>query len=245
MEIKGFIETSLLEWEGKIASVIFLPGCNLRCQYCHAAHLVAHSHHMESISRQAVFGYLCRQNGWIDGVAITGGEPTLYGDELFELIREIRRVPLQVMLETNGTQPDCIERLLEEGLLDAVAMDVKAPLVPEEYARVAQIFVDVGKVRRSIDLIKGSGLPHEFRITLVPGLVGRDELVRMAPDLRGAHTVALQNFQPDHCLEPALHRVLPYAPDELDEFERIMKPVAGRCIVRGRDRAALVRSNAG
>ena len=106
MDIKGFIETSLIEWEGKIASVVFLPFCNMRCRYCHAAHLVNHSSHMESIPRIAVLAYLWRQTGWIDGVVITGGEPTLHGEELIALIRQVREIPLQVMIETNGTQPD-------------------------------------------------------------------------------------------------------------------------------------------
>ena len=245
MDIKGFIETSLIEWEGKIASVIFLPFCNMRCRYCHAAHLAVHSGHLESIPRTVVLAYLWRQKGWIDGVVISGGEPTLHGDELFELIRQIREIPLAVMIETNGTQPDCIERLLDEGLLDAIAMDVKAPLTREDYERVARMPVNVEDIRRSIELIMASGIPHEFRITLAPGVVGREELERMAPVLRGAQKVALQNFRPDHCLDPRLGQVMPYSADELDEFERIMAPAVQTCIARGRDRAALARSSAG
>jgi len=245
MEIKGFIESSLLEWEGKISSVIFLPRCNLRCHYCHAGHLIIHPERTESIPRERVLGYMRRQSAWLDGAAITGGEPTLHGEELLDLIREIRALRLQVMVETNGTRPEWIGRLINEGLVEALAMDVKAPLTAEDYRRVCDVDVDVEDVRRSIDLVKGSGLPHEFRITLVPGLVGEDELRRIMPDLQGARQIALQNFQPEHCLSAELRDVIPYAPEELTAFERITAPVARRCVVRGRDHAALARSRQG
>ena len=118
MDIKGFIETSLLEWEGQLSSVIFLPGCNLRCRFCHAAHLILNPERSESLSRERIFDYLRGQIDWIDGVVITGGEPTLHGDDLRELIAQIRAVPLQVMIETNGTRPDVIEGLVADGMLD-------------------------------------------------------------------------------------------------------------------------------
>jgi pyruvate formate lyase activating enzyme len=244
MEIKGFIETSLIEWEGKIASVVFLPFCNMRCRYCHAAHLVNGSSHMESIPRVAVLAYLWRQTGWLDGVVITGGEPTVHGEELFGLIRQVREIPLQVMIETNGTQPDCIAYLLEEGLLDAIAMDVKAPLTYPDYERVTGMPIRVEDVRRSMELIMASGLPYEFRITVAPGVVGADELRRMAPGLAGARRVAIQNFRPEHCLDSTLCEVMPYSADELGDFAAILRPHVGECIVRGRDRAVAVRSAA-
>jgi pyruvate formate lyase activating enzyme len=238
MEIKGFIESSLLEWEGKIASVVFLPNCNLRCPYCHASHLIIHPERLESLDLGRILDYMRGQRGWLDGVVISGGEPTLHGDELLDLIREFRAVPLQVMVETNGTRPDWVERLIQGGFVDAIAMDTKAPLTPSDYERVAGVPVKVEDVRRSLLLIKESGLPHEFRITLVPGLVGRDELERMLPDLTGAQQVALQNFRPDLCLSEALRSVTPYAPDELESFVGLLSPAVGRVVLRGRDHGA-------
>ncbi|MHC4789699.1 MAG: anaerobic ribonucleoside-triphosphate reductase activating protein [Planctomycetota bacterium] len=244
MQIKGFIPSSLIEWEGKIASVLFLPGCNLRCPYCHAGHLILQPERLESLSREQLFAYMRDHADWLDGVVVTGGEPTLHGEELLDLLKEVRAIPLQVMLETNGTRPEPLARLIEDGLLDAIAMDVKAPLTPEDYRRVAGAPVDVEAVRRSIALIKQSGLDYEFRVTLVPGLVGREELSRMAGDLEGARRVALQNFRPDHCLSAALRSVRPYAPAALDALERIVAPVAERLVVRGRDRAAVAAAGA-
>jgi len=266
MDIKGFIPTSLIEWEGKIASVLFLPNCNLRCRYCHAGQLVCHPDQVDTIPRQEVFDYLRGQRDWLDGVVITGGEPTLHGEDLRELIGQVhwldgvvitggeptlhgedlreligqvRAVPLDVMIETNGTRPEWVGRLLTEGALAAVAMDLKAPLTAADYARVTAAEVDVNDVRQSLRLIRDSGLPHEFRITLVPGLVGRDELERMAPELDGADVIALQNFKPELCLDPALHKVTPYPSEELDALAEIVRPHARRVVVRGRDAAAL------
>jgi pyruvate formate lyase activating enzyme len=242
LDIKGFIESSLLEWEGKIACVVFLPNCNLRCSYCHAAHLILHPERLESLDLARILDYARRQGAWLDGVVITGGEPTLHGEELLDLIGDFRAVPLEVMIETNGTRPQWVERLIEEGFLDAIAMDLKAPLTPDDYARVAGVEVNVDDVRRSVELIKQSGLPHEFRITLVPGLVGRDELERMAPDLAGARQVALQNFRPDFCLSESLRQVAPYTPEELEALVRVIAPSVGRVVLRGRDHAAIAAS---
>ncbi len=242
MDIKGFIESSLIEWEGKIASVIFLPGCNLRCHYCHAAHLVLHPERLESLSRPRILDYMRRQRDWLDGAVITGGEPTLHGDELVALIGEIRAIPLSVMIETNGTRPEWVGRLIRDGLVEAVAMDVKAPLTPEDYERVAGAEVSVEDIRASIRIIKESGLPHEFRITLVPGLVGRAELEAILPDLEGARQIALQNFKPDLCLSEPLRHVTPFTPDELKGMVVLAAADGARVVLRGRDHAASAAS---
>lgn len=245
MEIKGFIESSLLEWEGKIASVVFLPGCNLRCRYCHAGHLVFHPDRLESIPRHRVMAYLARQSNWVDGLVVSGGEPTLHASGLPELLEEARSHGLQTMIHTNGTQPDVLGRLLERDLLDALSMDVKAPLTPDDYRRVVNAPVDVDAVRRSIELVRDSDTDYEFRVTLVPGLVGAQELRRLAPELKGARRIALQNFQPDHCLDRDLRVVAPFGAEQLDEFERMVEPYAERIVVRGRDHAVRARSQAG
>jgi pyruvate formate lyase activating enzyme len=244
MDIKGFIPTSLIEWEGRLASVLFLPGCNLRCHYCHAGQLICNPDRLDTVPREQVFAHLRRQRNWLDGVVITGGEPTLHGEALRGLIDQIRAIPLDVMIETNGTRPEWVGRLIAEGALAAVAMDVKAPLTAIDYSRVAGVEVDVNDVRHTLCLIKDSGLPHEFRITVVPGLIGLDEIGRMAPDLDGADTIAVQNVKPALCLEPALRKVTPYAPEELDAMAEVLRPHARRVVVRGRDAAALAASKA-
>jgi len=236
MEIKGFIENSLLEWEGRLSCVIFLPGCNLRCAYCHAGYLLD-ADKLPTIPRQTVFDALRKHTGWLDAAVITGGEPTLHGEELVEFIQELRDLGVEVMVETNGTRPEFLESLMEDGYLDAVSMDVKAPLTPQDYRRVTGTDVDMGCIRRSIRAILDSGVEHEFRVTVVPGLIGREELARIAPELKGAQTVALQNFQPTHCLSHALCIVRPYMPEQMDALGELMEPFAERVIIRGREHA--------
>ena len=240
MDIKGFIESSLLEWEGRLASVAFVQGCNLRCRYCHAGDLLRPGA-LPTVPREQVLGYLRRQSGWIDGLAITGGEPTLHGQGLLDFIAEVRALDVEVMVETNGTQPDWVERLISEGWVQALAMDVKAPLTVDDYRRITNCEVNVDDVRRSIRRIIDSHIPHEFRCTVVPGLIGREDLDRIAAELVGADTVALQNFEPAHCLDPALHSVEPYMPEEMDELAQAFQAVAGRVLTRGRERALALR----
>ena len=238
MEIKGFIENSLLEWEGKLSCVLFLPLCNLRCRYCHASHLLE-ANLLESISRQQILSYIKRQEGWLDGAVISGGEPTLHGEELLGLLTDIRNAGPAIMVETNGTLPQWVERLVSEAWVDAIAMDVKAPLTADAYRAVTRRDVDVEAVRASIRAIKRSGLPHEFRITLVPGLVGRAELEAILPDLEGARQIALQNFKPDLCLSEPLRHVTPFTADELKGMAALAAAGGARVVLRGRDHAAV------
>jgi pyruvate formate lyase activating enzyme len=242
MEIKGFIENSLLEWEGRLSCILFLPMCNLRCRYCHAAHLLEPSA-LESIPREQVLACMHRNRGWLDGAVITGGEPTLHGEELLDLMRDIHNAGLDVMLETNGTRPEWVERIIEGGWIQAIAMDVKGPLEEESYRNVTGRTVAVDDIRSSMDTIKNSGLPHEFRITVVPGLVGANEIERMKADLAGADTVAIQNFQPAHCLDPALRDIPPYLPREMDAMKDILEGCVQRVVIRGRERGVAARGS--
>ncbi len=244
MDIKGFIESSLLEWEGCVSCVLFLPFCNLRCRYCHAGHLLDPAG-LPTIRRDEALSYMRQNRQWLDGAVITGGEPTLHGEELLELVAEIRAAGLRVMVETNGTRPEWVQRLLVEGQLDAIAMDVKAPLDAVSYRAVTGRAVDVEAVRESLESIVASGLPHEFRITVVPGLVGPAEVEGIAPELKGAQTAALQNFQPDHCLDPTLRAVAPFMPEEMDAMGEVLAGAVGRVVVRGRERGLAVRGERG
>lgn len=241
MEIKGFIQNSLLEWEGKVSCVIFLPSCNFRCRYCHAEHLLTPGV-LQSIHKKQILGYMRKQNGWLDAAVITGGEPTLQEGDLLELIDDIHQTGLDAMVETNGTRPLWVNRLVTDAGVERLSMDVKAPLVAEEYGAVAQTEVDVEALKRSVNTIINSGVDHEFRTTLVPDLVGEDELRKIGPELEGAKCVALQNFQPDNCLDSSLHNVMPYSPEEMDKMGAIMREYVDNVIVRGRDRAPRART---
>jgi len=229
--IRGFIESTMLDWEGKLAAVVFLPGCNFRCRYCHARHLVEPMPSDEFIPIEAVLLCLRRQRGWVDGVVVSGGEPTLHPD-LLELIQLFRGEGIGVKLDTNGSRPDVLEKLLQRNALDYVAMDVKAPL-DQRYDEVAGVKVDLEAIRRSIELLMRSGVPCEFRTTVCPAQIGEDEIADIAQAVRGATKLYLQAFRPVNCLDRSFEKLKPYNADEMRNLGRIASRYVKRCAVRG------------
>jgi pyruvate formate lyase activating enzyme len=236
--IRGFIENTLLDWEGKLAAVIFLPGCNFRCGYCHARHLVEPAPSDETIPLGPIVANLRRQRGWVDGVVITGGEPTLHVD-LLELIELFQSEGVGVKLDTNGTRPEVLEEFLGLGVLDYVAMDVKAPL-DDTYSQVAGVPVDLEAIRRSIDLLISGDVPYEFRATVCPDRTGPKEVEGIALAVRGASALYLQTFRPVNCLDRSLESLKPYNQDQMREFCALAAKYVRRCAVRGDQASELV-----
>ena len=229
--IRGYIENTMLDWEGKLAAVIFLPGCNFRCAYCHARHLIEPTPPDEAIPIEAVLSSLQRQRGWVDGIVISGGEPTLYPD-LPELISFFRVEGIGVKLDTNGSRPDMLERLLGRGIVDHVAMDIKAPL-DHRYSEVAGVEVDLDAIRRSIELLMSSDIPYEFRTTACPSQLGEDEIAGIAQAVRGARHLYLQAFRPVNCLDRSFENIKPYNSDEMRTLSLVASRYVERCSVRG------------
>jgi len=181
--IAGYHPTTLLDWPGRLAAIVFLPRCNFRCPFCHAGHLLGDP--PETIPLEAVLAHLAEREGWLDGVVICGGEPTLW-PALGGLCRRFRDAGLAVKLDTNGTRPDVLASLLADGLVDAVAMDVKAPL-DARYARAAGVeAVDLDALRRSIALLAASAVEVEFRTTVVPTLLAEAEIRAIGETLAAA-----------------------------------------------------------
>jgi len=198
--IRIFLESTILEWEGCIAAVVCLAGCNLRCPFCHSSGLTVRGDPADDIPFDTVAAVLDGRRSWIDGVVISGGEPTIHA-ELPDLAREIRALGFAVKIDTNGTNPDALAYLLEEGLVDYVAMDLKAPLEPEAYARACGVRVDIEELRRSIALVTARAPDYEFRTTLVPGLHRPEDAAAIARAIPGARRYILQGFRPQECLD--------------------------------------------
>ncbi len=241
--IRGFLENTLIDWEGRLAAEIFLPGCPFRCGYCHARHLVEPQPGDESIPLEAVLDNVREQNGWLDGIVISGGEPTLH-DDLPELIGAFRDEGLAVKLDTNGSNPEALARLLRHGRLDCVAMDVKAPL-DHRYSEVARVPVDLAAIRRSIDLLMHSDIEVEFRTTVCPGLVEEDEILAIARAIQGARSYFLQKFRPVNCLDRSMERLKSPNQDQMRAYCRIAAPYVERCVVRGDSASERVGTGAG
>jgi pyruvate formate lyase activating enzyme len=219
VEIKGFLETSFLDWPGQVASVLFLGGCNFRCPFCHNAGLVLSPDAFPTLSWDWIKARLSRFKGWLDGVVITGGEPTLH-QGLGLLIEEIRGLGLRIKLDTNGTRPSVLSDLLGQKLLDHVAMDVKAPLDDLAYARAAGRAGWLDLVKTSLQTLKASGVPYTLRTTIVPSLHTEDDLLTLAGQLGPHPDWLLQRFQPDHALDPALRLGKPMDPDDFQALAR-------------------------
>jgi len=192
MRISGLEKCSFVDYPGKLAAVIFLGGCNLDCSYCHNQALLREDLSSRNIGEEELFDFLERRKCLLDAVVVTGGEPTL-NEELPALVQRIRSCGYQVKLDTNGTNPDMVRKLTDEGLLDYVAMDVKAPLA--KYNRVCRALVNTGNVVKTINLLLSGVVPYEFRTTVYPGLTETD-LRSLAELLTGAHRWVLQHYSP-------------------------------------------------
>jgi pyruvate formate lyase activating enzyme len=166
MKIAALVRAALVDYPGFIAAVIFTQGCNLRCGYCHNPALLSSDGPL-FVAETDVLDHLNRRKGILDGLVVTGGEPTLQlGLETF--LHQVKEMGFRVKLDTNGTAPPVLERLIAGKLLDYVAMDIKAP--PERYPEICGQPVDLAAIRESIQLLRRSTIPYEFRTTLAPGL---------------------------------------------------------------------------
>ena len=190
MNIAGFVKNSFVDYPGRIASVVFTQGCNLRCGYCHNFSLIEEKEVSTSIQPKEVFAFLSKRKGMIDAVVISGGEPTLQKN-LHIFIEELKAMSLLVKLDTNGTNPDILRTLIEDELLDFIAMDLKAPL--SKYERITGTSqLELASIRESVEVIKNSGLEHEFRTTLCPELEA-DDILSIILDFEIASNYVVQS----------------------------------------------------
>lgn len=194
MKILGLQKLSLLDFPGKVACIVFTGGCNFRCPFCHNGDLVTGEGEPQAISEQEIFDFLKKRQGVLDGVVITGGEPLLHAD-LPELIQKVRALGYAVKLDTNGYLPDRLKAVVEGGLVDMVAMDVKN--APEKYAETTGIAsIDVGRIQESIAFLLSADIDVEFRTTVVKELHTPQDIVGAARMIQGAKKYFLQNFRP-------------------------------------------------
>ena len=220
VEIKGLEPFSSKDFPGHIAATIFLGGCNFRCPFCHNSQLVLEPQKAPTFPMDYFLGFLDARRDWLEGVCVTGGEALLTND-LDVLLSVLKDRGLLVKLDTNGTFPDRLEILLQAGLVDFVAMDIKSAL--DRYPEVVRVKVDVDAVERSVDMIRDSGIRHMFRTTVVPGLVGREDIAAIGRWLKGSELFQLQQFSPRNTLDPAFEKKLPYSREDLEDMAEILK----------------------
>ena len=234
LQIKGFIPNTMLDWEGMLASTIFLPGCNFRCPFCQNPDLVLHPERLETVPLAEVKDYLREREGWVEGVCITGGEPCLH-QGLPELCAELKAEGVGVKLDTNGSVPDMLQRVIDDGLVDYVSMDIKAPLEPRPYKVATGVDRPemLEAVFSSIHLIRASRLGHEFRTTVVPMMHGPAEVARIAEFLQGEERFVLQHFSPRDTLDPRFASLRPFTEEDMETMLAAASRFVPGTVVRG------------
>lgn len=209
MIIGGLQKTSLLDFPEKIAAIVFTMGCNFRCGYCHNPELINGEAKIEE-----VFEFLKTRQGKLDGVVITGGEPCLQKD-LPEFIKQVKELGFAVKLDTNGSFPEMLEKVLPD--LDYVAMDIKAPF--EKYSQIVNVDVDTSKILKSIEVLKNGGVDYEFRTTVVKSQLSFEDFEKIGQLIQGAPRYYLQRFEASKILDKSLENEKTYS---TEEFERII-----------------------
>ena len=228
MTVNGLRKLTLLDFPGRVACTVFLAGCNMRCPFCHNAPLVTGVSEVENISEDELLAFLKKRVGILDGVCITGGEPTLRR-QLPELLGKIKALGYAVKLDTNGTNPEMLEHLIAEGLIDYVAMDIKNS--PDAYFSTVGCEVDMDSIRRSVDIIMENKVGYEFRTTVVGGCHSPESFRAIGEWLKGARAYFLQNFVDSGALiDPETKGA---SPEEMREFLEILRQFIPEAELRG------------
>ena len=238
--IKGFLETSFSDWPGRVVSVLFLPSCNLRCPFCHNHGLVLQPDQFETFPWDFILEKLRQRRGWIDGVCLTGGEPTVH-PWLPRLIQELKSnrsltltgEPPAVKLDSNGTHPEVLRELLAEGLIDYVALDLKAPLRADRYSVLTGVpwgEEGIDRIQASVQILLEGKVDYEFRTTVVPTLLEEEEIYALARRVGGARRYTLQSFNPREAWDENLRRVAPLDPAALQRMQDRVDDIIGKTV---------------
>ncbi len=229
MKIGGLQKFSLIDYPGRISAVVFTQGCNFRCPYCHNPELVDPAQYGPLLPEEEVLSFLAKRRSKLDAVTVTGGEPTLQPD-LERFLGEIKRMGYLAKIDTNGSMPGVLERLIRGRLIDYLAMDLKGPL--EKYGKIAGAEVKPEKIRKSIELITQSGIEHEFRTTVVHSLLDFQDISIMSELLNKARLYVLQRFVPLKTLDKIFLTDASFSPKELSAFQKNRAGRRPRIILR-------------
>ena len=244
MDIQGLQKLTLLDWPGRVACTIFLGGCDFRCPFCHNRDLVT-GPLPAAMDSGELLAFLAKRKGLLDGVCVTGGEPTLQKD-LKDFLRKIKELGYPIKLDTNGYMPGVLWDLMQEHLIDYVAMDIKASR--DNYARAAGLpHMDISRIEESIGILKSSGIPYEFRTTVVKGIHTVVEFEKIGKWIAGCPAYYLQNYEEN---ENCLYRMIQtaecddvkpggvdpfgaFSREELEQMEELARKYVGKVILRG------------
>lgn len=231
MQINGFQKTTLLDYPKHIAATIFLGGCNMRCPFCHNATLVTKAAIQPVIATKDVLSYLSKRVKILEGICITGGEPTLYTD-LPDFIKEVKSLGYKIKLDTNGTNPSMMKELVETGLIDYIAMDIKNS---KEHYSISTGIKDfpIEAVSDSVSYLLNSDIEYEFRTTVVKEHHTEQDMLSIGKWIQGAKAYYLQSYKDSgDIIEPGLHS---HSKDTLLHYVNILTPYVSQVSLRGVD----------
>lgn len=228
-EFLGMEKLSLVDYEGKVAATLFTGGCNFRCPFCHNSSLVETPDEIEYIPFSEIMAYLQKRKGILDAVCITGGEPTLL-PSLKEKIKEIKKLGYFVKLDSNGTNPKLLKELIDEKLIDYVAMDIKNS--KDKYSKTIGLKnIGLSNIEKSVELIKSSGIDYEFRTTIIKGFHEKEDFEKIGKWLQGSKRYFLQHFvDKGNCIKSNLEEI---KEDEANSFKAILEKYILEVNLRG------------
>lgn len=231
MKICGFNKTTLLDYPGRVACTIFSGGCNFRCPFCQNGGLVVRPEGQPEYSKEEILSFLKKRQGILDGVCVSGGEPTL-SPSLGLLLQDIKNLGYSIKLDTNGSRPDTLKSLAEDGLIDMVAMDIKTS--PERYSVLTGIpHPDLNAIYESVDFLMSGNLDYEFRTTVVKELHKESDFRKIGMWLKGAKAYYLQAYRDsEEVLQPGFSS---YSREELLHFRSILLESISLVEIRGID----------
>ena len=224
----GFQKFSLIDYPNKICAILFTQGCNFRCPYCHNPELITFKPR-NPIGEDELISFLEKRRGKLDAVSITGGEPTLQPD-LIDFLKKIKDMDYLIKLDSNGSHPEILKKIIEEGMVDYLAMDVKGPL--KKYKEIIHSNVDTDKIKESISLIMNSGLDYEFRTTVVKSQLSPEDIVEIGKTIKNARLYILQKFIPSKTLDSDFLNEKTYSDEEFKLFKESLEDYTDRCVVR-------------
>lgn len=232
MRIQGFNKTTLLDYPKHLASTIFIGGCNMRCPFCHNSSLVLHPEAVPAIPVDDVLSHLNKRKNVLNGVCITGGEPTLFADELTQLIKSIKDLGLKIKLDTNGTNPALLKNLVDNKLIDYIALDIKNSR--ENYGLSIGIKnYNTNKVNESVKYLLTSPIEYEFRTTIVKEHHTSRDILSIGQWIKGANSYYLQSYKDsEDIISPGLHS---HSKDTLETFAQLLAPYINKVELRGVD----------
>jgi pyruvate formate lyase activating enzyme len=232
--IRGFIETSMVDWDGKISAVIFFDQCNFLCPFCQNWELIIDPEKFPIVEWEHIEKMLLTKKGWVDGVVLTGGEPMYNEQELIETCEKIRDLGFLIKIDTNGGFPDTLQRAVDKKIADYIAMDIKAPL-DKTYIVATGKQVDLEKIKRSMGIIMNSGIDYEFRTTCVPGIIDEPAIHQIGSTIIKAKKWALQAYVPDNAYKKLYRKELtPEYHGLLKKYHEIAKKYVANTVLRAK-----------